>query len=835
MRLTDSFLGLLKDVRYGYRQLRRTPGFAIVAVVTLALGIGANTAVFSVMNAVLLRYLPVPNPQQLVLLHYVNQPDNSSQTGFGDSSLSEPAFEELRKQTAVFSDLVAFVPLGLPKIPVRIGDTPEEASADEVSGNFFSGLGVRIVRGRTFTLDDEKNHAQVAILGYSYWKRRFSADPGVFGQTVYIKSVPFTIIGVAASDFMGLEREKATEIWVPFQTNPLLKPWGAPAAVKEAALYGAPKWFYLMMVGRLQPNVSREGALAQLNPVYKQAVYSTLGAPKTESKPIGLGLTPLRGVEGLNRAYSEPCAVLMAMVALVLLIACSNVAMLLLARNANRQREFSVRLALGASRWAMLRQFLTESLLLVTLGGIAGWLFAIMATRTLAAWAKIDVNLDPDRVVLLFAVGICALAAFAFGIAPLRNAVRVAPGLVMKTSAAASTQDRHKLRAGHFVVGLQVSLCVMLLVGAGLLVRTLMNLENADLGLNARGLVVFGVAPPQTIKSDAEAVQFFNTVLERLRGLPDVESATMMLNRLGYGWSNNTGVYVDGVVPNGKKFAFLRWNPVGSDFVHTLQIPLVLGRDFTDADTAASPRAAIINQTFARNYIKDPNPIGHRIALFDELDKPNYTIVGVISDNKYTRVREEPVAMAYLPFTQVEGIATMQIELRTRGKPEAVLPEARGIVKEFGQDLPLLDPVTQVEQFDNSFSNERMFARLSIFFGLLAAILVATGLYGVMAYRVSRRTAEIGVRMALGAQRSQVLWMVLRESLLICLAGIVVGLPAAIACSRLLRSMLFNMTPGDPLTFVVALVGVAVVTLAATAMPARRASAVDPIVALRYE
>ena len=284
-----------------------------------------------------------------------------------------------------------------------------------------------------------------------------------------------------------------------------------------------------------------------------------------------------------------------------------------------------------------------------------------------------------------------------------------------------------------------------------------------------------------------------------------------------------------------KKFAFLRWNPVGSDFVHTLQIPLLLGRDFTDADTATSPRAAIINQTFAKNYIKDPNPIGHRIALFDELDKPNYTIVGVISDNKYTRVREEPVAMAYLPFMQVEGIATMQIELRTRGKPEAVLPEARSIVKEFGQDLPLLDPVTQVEQFDNSFSNERMFARLSIFFGLLAAVLVATGLYGVMAYRVSRRTAEIGVRMALGAQRNQVLWMVLRESLLICLAGIVVGLPAAVACSRLLRSMLFNMTPGDPLTFIVALLGVAVVTLAATAMPARRASAVDPIVALRYE
>ena len=835
MALSNSAVALLKDFRYGYRQLRRTPGFAVVAVLTLALGIGANTAVFSVMNAVLLRYLPAPNPQRLVLLHYTYQPDNSGQTGYDNTSLPEIAFEQLRTQTAVFSDLIAFVPLGIPKIAVRYGSDPEEAAADEVSGNFFSGLGVQIVRGRTFTLDDEKNHSQSAILSYSYWTRRFAGDPAVLGQTIYLKSVPFTIIGVAAPDFDGLERGKATDIWVPLQTNPQLKPWGSPAGETEEQLYGTPRWFFLLTIGRLQPNVSPERALAQLNPVYKQAVYGAIGQPKPDEKISELKLTPARGLEGVNQAYREPCAALMAMVGLVLLIACSNVAMLLIARNTNRQREFSVRMALGATRGALLRQLLAESFLMVGAGGVAAWFFAIVATRALAAWAQLETSLGPDRTVLFFAMGISSAAAVIFGLAPLRSALKVPAGLAMKTSAAASTQDRRKIRAGHLVVGLQVALCLMLLAGAGLLVRTLFNLENANLGLRAEGLVVFGVAQPQAVKSDADAVQFYQTLLTRLRTLSSVESATVMQNRLGFGWSNNTGVYVDGTVPNGKKFADLRWNPIGPDFFHVLDIPLLQGREFTDADSASSARVAVINQTFAKTYLKDTNPIGHKLALYGRVDKPNYTIVGVAADSKYTSTREDPIPMAYLPFTQVEGIASMQIELRTSGSPALVLNEARRIMKEFGSDIPLLQPISQQEQFAASFSDERMFARLSIFFGLLAALLVATGLYGAMAYRVSRRTAEIGVRMALGAQRRQMLWMVLRESLLICAAGVVVGLPAAIACARLLRSMLFNLTPGDPLTFLVALLGISLVTLTAAAIPARRASSVDPIVALRYE
>lgn len=836
MAFFQSLAGIYQDLRFSLRQLRRTPGFAIVAILTLALGIGANAAVFSVMNAVMLRYLPVPDPQELVLLHYTDQPENTSQSGYDETSLSQPVFASLRQQRDVFSDLVAFVPLGIPKIAVRIGDDPEEAAVDEVSGNFFSGLGVKIARGRGFAVSDETSHAQLAVLSYGYWTSRFGRNPSALGRTIFVKGVPFTIVGVAAPEFAGLERGKATDLWVPFQINPQLKPWGVSAQDKQS-LYGSPEWFFLMTVGRLRPGITLARAEAQLKPVYKQAIISSLGQPKPGDQPSDLRLTPARGVEGVSDNYKEPLTALMVMVGLVLLIACANVSLLLVARNAGREREFSVRMALGASTSVVFRQLLTESVLLVTSGGLLGWGFALLATQALASWSAMDVSLAPDWRVMVFAAILCSVAALIFGIAPLRNAVRTPSAAALTTGALSSRQSKNKIRAGQLVVAAQISLCLMLLVGAGLLVRTLMNLQSANLGLEARGLLIFGVAPPAAIHNDAEAVQFYLQLQNRLRTLPGVESAAVMANRLGSGWSSNTSVFVDGVVPTGKKFADLRWNGVGPDFFHVLKVPILLGRDFTDADTSAAPRVAIVNQTFAEKYIKDSNKLGHHIKRLGNAaeDMQEYAIVGVVADSRYTSVREKPRPMAYFPFAQTSGISTMHFALRVHARPISLLPDVRRAVKEFGPDLSLLQPMEQQEQFDTTYTDERMFARLAVFFGLLAALLVATGLYGTMAYRVNRRTAEIGVRMALGAQRGQVLWMVLRESLLVCSAGIVVGLPVAIACSRLLRSMLFNLSPFDPMAFALALVGVCAVTLLATAIPARRASSVNPIVALRYE
>ncbi len=548
-----------------------------------------------------------------------------------------------------------------------------------------------------------------------------------------------------------------------------------------------------------------------------------------------LYFTPVRGIESLRENYEKPLLVLMAMVGLVLVIACSNVAMLLVARNTARQHEFSLRSALGATRLQLFRQLLAESLLLVATGTAFGWVFATWATEALVAWADLDFNVSPDHRVLVFTLALSALAALGFGLAPLRNALRCAPGFALKTSAPSATRGRSYHRRGQAVVAFQVSLCLTLLVCAGLLLRTLRNLETLDLGLRTQGLLVFGITPPQALRTEAEVLHFYQSLMERLRTLPGVESATLMEERIGSGWSNNTDAYVDGTSPRGVISSSMRCNNVGPDFFHVLGTPILVGRDFTDADTAAAPKVAIINRTFAERYLAGREPLGHHVAFDSGPKADEYTIVGVVQDSKYTSVQEAAKPMAYFPYTQIGGTATMHIELRAEGNPAALLPVVRRAVAEFGPDLPLLEPMTQQEQFERSFTDERLSARLATSFGLLAALLVATGLYGTLSYRVSRRTAEIGVRMALGAQRRQVLWMILRESLAVSVAGLLFGLPLAVAGARVLRSMLFGVGPGDSVAFAAAILGLATVALAASWIPARRATKVDPMVALRYE
>jgi len=828
---------LVQDLRFGFRQLRRTPAFALVAVLTLALGIGANTAIFSVMNAVLLRSLPGTNPDRLVFLHYRDQPDNTSQTGYDDASLSEPVFESLRQNRRVFSELMAFVPLSGAKIGVRYGDDLEQAYADMVSGNFFSGLGVRSVLGRTFSLEDERLHTQTAVLSYGYWSSRFLKDPKILGATLYINSVPFTVIGVAAPEFTGLERRRATNLWLPFQNRPDLKPWGAPAQFDSVSMYGQPSWFFLMMIGRLNPAVSEQQALSELNPQYQATLQQTVGKSSAPDKKIEIYFTPARGIEGLNQQYKEPMRVLMGMVGLILVIACVNVAMLLIARNAVRDREFSVRIALGGSRSRIFAQLLAESLLLVSTGAALGWMFAGWATNALISWSNLQFRLAPDRTVLLFTIAISGISALLFGLAPLRSATGAPRSIAVKSSAAAAQQNKSKVRTGKLVVALQMSLCLVLLVGAGLLLRTLHNLGSASLGFRASGLILFGINPPSTLKSDAEVIQFYTALIDRLRTVPGVESATLMESRMGTGWSSNTGVKIDGAPPNPGKFSPIRWNAVGPEFFHVIGASLKLGRDIAATDTTAARRVIVVNQTFVDRYLAGRDPLGHRVTLSGkgELENEAYSIIGVVPDLKYTAVREPSRPMGWIPYTQQPGIGRMNITLRTSGDGATLLGSARSVVRDFGPDIPLLEPIRQIEQFEQSYSDERLFSRLATFFGLLAALLVATGLYGTLAYRVSRRTAEIGVRMALGAQRAQVLWMVLRESLLTALVGVGIGLPLAFAAARLLKTMLFGLTPADPLTFLLALFGIGAVALCSALLPARRASSVDPMVALRYE
>ncbi|HSR50332.1 MAG TPA: ABC transporter permease [Acidobacteriota bacterium] len=821
-----------QDFRQGLRMFAKNPVFTIVTVLTLALGIGANTAMFSTMNAVLLRYIPVEEPERVVHLRTSSLPSYANQTGNTSNSFSGHTFLQLRQQSSEsLSDVMGYVPLSNSgEVAVRYGAQPETAQVMMVSGNFFSGLGVAAARGRTLNAEDETKSAPVVVLSQAFWTRRFARNPSVLGETLSIKGVPFTVVGVAAGGFDGVVQNSKTDMWIPLQTRSELGPWGQQVQGAQFD-YDSPNWWFLMMIGRLAPETTREQALAQLQPLYYNSVYAQTEPRENETIPQ-LYFESVRGMQSWTAAASHPMTLLMAMVLLVLVIACGNIIMLLLARNATRRREFGLRLALGAGRSHLFRQLLTESLLLVFAGGILGWFFASWATRLLGAWAETETGLAPDSTVLAFSFVVCIVVALAFGLIPLRAAARVPASQALRASSATSNQERKRFWGGRAMVAFQMALCLCLLVGAGLLVRTLVNLQDVDLGFQASQLLVFGIDPQRD--SGTETLAFYRDLLDELRALPGVESVTVMGNRLGSGWSNNTNVFVDGVRatdPQGR--SVLRWNVVGPDYFRTLGVPMLRGRDLKDADTLDAPRVLVVNRTFAETYLPGSDPLGHNVGLGGASQA--FSIVGVAQDSKYSSVRESPRPMAYISYRQIPGIKKLHVELRTRSDPQALLPQVRSVVNRLDPEIPLMEPMTQEAQFEQSYSNSAVFATLALFFGVLAALLVAVGLYGTLAYRVARRTTEIGVRMALGARRDQVLWMMLRESLMVCLAGALIGLPLAYAAGQLLQSSLFGIQATDPVTFGAAALGVVIVTLLASFVPARRASSVDPLVAMRYE
>ena len=824
----DKFVG---GLRFGLRSLLKSPGFALTAILTVALGVGANTAVFSVMNAVLLRSLPVADPQTLVYLRTSDAPQGTG-TVDTNETISYSVYDALRKQTTAVSSLIAYVPLSSSKVAVRAGSQPEEAEGDMVSGTFFSSLGVNLPLGRGFTEKDETNHAPLAVISYNYWTRRFARNPAVLAQPLYVNGVPMTIVGVSAQGFEGLEPGGSTDFWIPLQNRLELNAWGNPP--EDGKLYIAnPKWWCLRLIARLAPGVSRAKAVAQLQPVFQSAARIGLGTPREGEKPPVLSFANAKNFPGYDQTYGNPLRILMAMVGLVLLIALANVAMLLAARNAARQREFSLRQALGAGRGELFRQLLTESLILVTLGGLLAWAFAMMAARLLANWAQIESSLAPDRTVLLFTLGILVIAALLFGLAPMRVALAGRAELALKTSAATSNLDAGKSRTGKIIVALQMAMCVVLLVGAGLLIRTLRNLENTSLGMRVDGLVVFGVKPD--IPSVSAGVAFYQNLMSKLRILPGVESVTIMDSRIGAWESNNSNMLVDGRLPevaNGGSRT-VRSNVVGPDFFTTLGVPILAGRDFADSDTAKSPHVGIINEEFAKRFLPNQNPLGHNIGTDD--GRYTMTVVGVVKDHKYRSIDEAPIPMAWYMYAQIPVIGEMHVEMRVKGAPLAILPSAQKVVQELDPNLPLIRPMTQRAQYDTTISSQIMFARLAEFFGLLAVALVATGLYGTLAYRVSRRTAEIGVRMAMGASRGQVVWMILRDSLRLTAIGVVAGVPLAMLIGRALSRSLYGVIPLDALTYAVAIAGITIVALFASAAPATRAASVDPLRALRTE
>ncbi len=837
---------LLQDLRYAFRMLIKSPGFTAVVVLTLALGIGANTAIFSLINAVLLKSLPVKNPQQLVLFQWDDNkwPPMFGQTGWeAKYSFSYPAFDVFRTQNKALSGIFAFVPLGFNAGNTTVGINGEPTLADGVmvTGQYFSTLGVTPLLGRGITEADESPAApRVTVLSYAYWTRRFARDPSVVGKNITLNGIPFAIVGVAPASFYGISVGAEPDLWVAFDDSPNLRPWSASPGGGTNSVYSARNWLCLNIIGRLQSGVTKGQAQSAFDTIFHQFVTAEWHPAKDGDVPH---LTLAPGNQGLpvfQENFGQSLYLLMVAVGLVLLIACANVATLLLARSSTRKKEISVRLAIGASRSRLIRQLLTESVLMSVLGGLLGLLFANWGTHALLAVIT-DANngtmvLDAgtDSHVLLFMFVIAVLTGILFGLAPALHASKVDLASAMKDSAANVSDVRDKHHLGQSLIVAQVAASLILMIGAGLFVRTLVNYEDRDFGFNQRNLLTFGLDPTRAGYHDARLVNLYSQLLDRVQALPGVRSATLMADAPFSGWSNNTQIAIEGE-PKRKAFG-MRWQEVGPDFFQTMQIPVILGRGISRTDTAASQKVAVVDETFAKKYFGGKNPIGLRFGSGSADPKDWWEIVGVCRPAELTDPTSSLLAKAYMAYAQFpKDLDEMFFEVRSEGPSAGVISELRDTVHQADPNLPLIGLKTQADETSEALAFQRLFARLTTVFGLLALVLAMIGLYGTMAYSVMRKTHEIGIRMALGANPSNVLSMVIRQGLTLTLIGVAIGIVAALGVTRLISSMIYGVTPYDPATFVLVAVVLVAVALLACYIPARRAMKVDPMVALRYE
>jgi predicted permease len=858
MRHVNLIENVLQDVRYGFRQLRRTPALTAVVVLSLALGIGANTAIFTLMDAVMLKTLPVKQPEQLVLLQWAagqpqGPPDqvmsslhgNMWQTqtgGMASTSFSYPALEEFRARNKVFSDVFGFQ--SADRLNMNLAGQASLAYGEMVTGDYFAGLGVSSVLGRAITDADEKGGAPpVAVISYGLWKSRFGGSLSVIGKTITLNGVPFTIVGVAPPEFFGVQPGSKLDLWVPISTQPQILPqWDRPG---ESWFTERNRWWVVIM-GRLKTGATQQQALAAMKVLFLQSMTAGLKAPpKAQLLPQIELMSASQGLNDLRQQFSRPLWVLMKLVGLVLLIACANVANLLLARATTRSREIAVRLAIGAGRRRLIRQLLTESILLAAMGGVAGLFFAFKGIHILLALMAsgrdpVWLVVHPDLAILSFTAAVSLFTGILFGLAPALRATRIALTPALKENAGAASGGRGaKSRLSRALVVAQVAGCLLLLTVAGLFVRTLENLENQNLGFDQQHLLLFKIDPTQAGYQGTRLTTFYQQLLARIQFLPGVRSTSFSSDGLiGAGMSVQNISIQDYVPKQGGKEPGAWVNNVGPDFFETTGIKLLLGRAVGVDDTESSPKVAVMNEALARQIFGKANPIGRRFSF----GKPKtaadeYSIVGVVQNAKYEELRQPAPPTVYIPYTQMaeRGWPSAYFEVRTAGDPLVMVPTLRRIVSAMDRDLPLSDVRTESEKIDQALMQERLFARLSSFFGGLALLLACLGLYGVMSYSVARRTGEIGIRVALGAQRRDILGMVLRETLLLVVVGIAIGLPVALASTRWISSFLYGLKPDDAVTIATAGGFMIAVALFSGFWPARRAARVDPIVALRYE
>ncbi|MGA8166871.1 MAG: ABC transporter permease [Candidatus Acidiferrales bacterium] len=971
---------LLQDIRYGLRVLAKSPGFAAVAILTLALGIGANTAIFSLMDAVMLRSLPVENPSQLMLLQWAarHQPDThaymssgdcADNLGFGENpsqnpsgcSFSEPLFRRI-EETNAFSGVAAFANSG--RLDLTGNGPASVINGQVVSGDFFRTLGVKAAAGRLFDpSDDSRSAAPAAVLNYGYWQSAFGGSRDAIGRTIELNSVSFTIIGVAEARFTGITPGSDYDVWLPLADEEKIDP---TAQIMDrlgmAKRQDDPAAWWLTIVGRMKPGTPTAKTQAEVSGVFRNemlhgavpmfhgggpggpgrgpggpggggmvrqmvigggpgpggpppgggnAPFGGGGAPPQMAPgkgPIELhgaapggqmpqsagkqpmiirgpqGAAPPRGPQagqaangprtlstaadnpqitlvpaqtgltGQRSRFSHPLYVLMLAVGIILLIACANVAGLMLARAAARKKEMAVRLTLGAGRVRIVRQLLTESMMLSVMGGILGILFAYWGAHAIVSFVSSNQTRPMgfatgiDMRVLGFTVAVSLLTGILFGIAPAFRSVRVDLTPALKEGEGGSASSGHAggrwFSVGNGLVVAQVALAVVVLVGAGLLVRTLANLRDVDLGFNAHNIVIFSIDPTLAGYKDAQLDSFYRDLQGRLAATPGVSAVSYSQMPLLSGGLMITGFHWPGTPQDQASVADTL--QVGPDFFDTMHIPFVVGRNFTASDFelaatnhgathTSAPTPIIVNQAFIQKYLGKENPLGKEFgetpADANGPGNPGYEIIGVVRDAKYNDLRRDVHAMMYSP----QNFGGASFELRTAAEPQAILPTIRNVVAEVNSTLPLYNVTTESEQIDRLLFEQRLIARVSGFFGLLALVLACVGLYGLLSYEVSRRTREIGIRIALGAQPGGVLRLVLRQGLVLAIVGAAVGIGVALGVTRYLASMLFDVHANDPLTLIAVGVLLVLVALAACYIPARRATRVDPMVALRYE
>jgi predicted permease len=863
---------LLQDLRYGLRMMRKSPGVTAIAVLSLALGIGANTALFSIVDSLLLKMLPVKEPERLVLFRSVAPREFSAGSYNGNSRTDEAgrrimtsfpfqSYQRMRGQQSALSEIFAF---GNVSLNVTADGQADVASGQAVSGNYFAGLGVQPILGRTFTDEDDKAAASpAAVISYRYWQQRFGGNQQIVGKQINLNNVAFTIVGVTPAGFDGtMDAGSTQDVTIPIAWEPAMN-----VDPKRSYLNGAGVW-WLRLMGRLKPGANAEQARGQLENAFLQSVIEHRTARQTEAQASGgnavknldpqqyprLFLDPGgQGEMNSRRQFAPSLYLLLGIVGMVLLIACANVANLLLSRAASRQKEIALRLALGASRWRLIRQLLTESVLLSIMGGTFGILFALWikdGLLSVGVWGGRGMRaLEPqlDWRVLGFTFGLSLLTGLVFGLAPAWRSTKLDLTPTLKDSGRSSSASTRSLLSSSLVV-LQVSLSLLLLIGAGLFVRTLLNLQRVDPGFNPRNLLLFNIQPGLIGYKDEKLAQLYQQLGERLEAVPGVQAVTFSRTALLSQSMSSRNVYLrrdlsappdsEGrIKASGEGYI----HNVRENFLETMEIPLLAGRTFKPQDDAKTPKVAVVNQTFASKYFPGENPIGKRFT-FDSTKPDEVEIVGLAKDAKYARQRDEIPPTAYSSWRQELGVMRgATFELRTSGDPAAAVTAVRQAVREVDANLPLNSVKTQIEQADETLRMERLFAKLMTLFGLLAQQLAAIGLFGVLAYAVSRRTHEIGIRMALGAGRGDVLRMILRQGMTLALLGVVLGLTGAYVLTKYLesqlnlQSMLYGVKVNDPLTYGVIAAGLTLVAAVACFIPARRATKVDPLVALRYE